>query len=161
MKIGCFISQFTLEGGSLVVGDATKYDSLAKCAVDSFKKFHPEIELHYINDTNFIKYYEKYFQSYELVDHIGIVRYMLAYDIMLKENYDKLIVLGCDTITCSRLDEFINSTEDVLATLNYPCQESTILKITKYIMFALGRGNISKTFKNYLLKSMKIYYTNR
>jgi hypothetical protein len=125
MKIGCFISQFTLEGGSLVVGDATKYDGLAKCAVDSFKKFHPEIELHYVNDTNFMKYYEKYFQSYELVDHIGIVRYMLAYDIMLKEKYDKLIVLGCDTITCSRLDEFINSTEDVLTTLNYPCQEST------------------------------------
>jgi hypothetical protein len=69
MKIGCFISQFTLEGGSLVVGDATKYDGLAKCAVDSFKKFHPEIELHYVNDTNFMKYYEKYFQSYELVDH--------------------------------------------------------------------------------------------
>jgi hypothetical protein len=146
MKIGCFISQFTLEGGSLVVGDATKYDSLAKCAVDSFKKFHPEIDLYYINDTNFIEYYEKYFKSYDLVDHIGIVRYMLAYDIMIQEKYDKLIILGCDTITCSKLDDFINQTEDVLATLNYPCQESTKYWTTPIVEIRPGvhdHGNIN------------------
>lgn len=146
MKIGCFISQFTLEGGSLVVGDATKYDSLAKCAVDSFKKFHPEIDLHYINDTNFMEYYEKYFKSYDLVDHIGIVRYMLAYDIMIQEKYDKLIILGCDTITCSKLDDFIDQTEDVLATLNYPCQESTEYWTTPIIEIRPGlydHGNIN------------------
>lgn len=146
MKIGCFISQFTLEGGSLVVGDATKYDNLAKCAVNSFKKFHPEIDLHYINDTNFIEYYEKYFKSYDLVDHIGIVRYMLAYDIMVQEKYDKLIILGCDTITCSKLDDFIDQTEDVLATLNYPCQERTEYWTTPIIEIRPGvydHGNIN------------------
>jgi hypothetical protein len=147
MKIGCFISQFTLEGGSLVVGDATKYNGLAKCAVDSFKTFHPEIELHYINDTNFTEYYEKYFKSYELVDHIGIVRYMLAYDIMLQHKYDKLIVLGCDTITCSRLDEFLdNNQDDILATLNYPCQESTEYWTTPIFEISPGiydHGNIN------------------
>jgi len=146
MKIGCFISQFTLEGGSLVVGDATKYDNLAKCAVNSFKKFHPEIDLHYINDTNFMEYYEKYFKSYDLVDHIGIVRYMLAYDIMIQEKYDKLIILGCDTITCSKLDDFIDQTEDVLATLNYPCQERTEYWTTPIIEIRPGvydHGNIN------------------
>jgi len=146
MKIGCFISQFTLEGGSLVVGDATKYDNLAKCAVNSFKKFHPEIDLHYINDTNFMEYYEKYFKSYDLVDHIGIVRYMLAYDIMIQEKYDKLIILGCDTITCSKLDDFVDQTEDVLATLNYPCQERTEYWTTPIIEIRPGvydHGNIN------------------
>jgi hypothetical protein len=146
MRIGCFISQFTLEGGSLVVGDATKYDNLAECAVNSFKKFHPEIDLHYINDTNFMEYYEKYFKSYDLVDHIGIVRYMLAYDIMVQEKYDKLIILGCDTITCSKLDDFIDQTEDVLATLNYPCQERTEYWTTPIIEIRPGvydHGNIN------------------
>ena len=148
MKIGWLIAQVTLPGNNFTIEgvDQSRYDGLAQCSVNSFKKFHPEIELHYVNDSNLSEYYEKYFKSFELVDHIGIVRYMLAYDIMLQNKYDKLIILGCDTITCDRMDEFINNNEDVLATLNYPCQESTDYWTTPYFEVSPGvydHGNIN------------------
>lgn len=149
MKIGCLIAQISLpDNYHEVMNDynQSRYDQLAKCAINSFTKFHPEIELHYVNDSNFLEYYEKYFKSYDLINHVGIVRYMLAYDLMLQNKYDKLIVLGCDVIVCSTLDEFINSNEDVLATLNYPCQESTEYWTTPYFEIAPGvydHGNIN------------------
>ena len=148
MKIGCLITQVTLPGNTFTVEgvDQARYDELAQCSLNSFKKFHPDVELHYVNDSNLPEYHEKYFKSFDLVDHIGIVRYMLAYDMMLQEKYDKIIVLGCDTITCARMDEFIDNNEDVLATLNYPCQESTNYWTTPYFEIAPGvydHGNIN------------------
>jgi hypothetical protein len=148
MKIGCLITQVTLPGNEFTVEgvDQARYDELAQCSLNSFKKFHPDVELHYVNDSNLSEYHEKYFKSFDLVDHIGIVRYMLAYDMMLQEKYDKIIVLGCDTITCARMDEFIDNNEDVLATLNYPCQESTDYWTTPYFEIAPGvydHGNIN------------------
>jgi hypothetical protein len=148
MKIGCLITQVTLPGNTFTVEgvDQARYDELAQCSLNSFKKFHPDVELHYVNDSNLSEYHEKYFKSFDLVDHIGIVRYMLAYDMMLQNNYDKIIVLGCDTITCARMDEFINNNEDVLATLNYPCQESTEYWQTPYFEISPGvydHGNIN------------------
>ena len=148
MKIGCLITQVTLPGNTFTVEgvDQARYNDLAQCSLNSFKKFHPDVELHYVNDSNLSEYYEKYFKSFDLVDHIGIVRYMLAYDMMLQDNYDKMIVLGCDTITCDRMDEFINNSEDILATLNYPCQESTDYWTTPYFEIApdvYDHGNIN------------------
>jgi hypothetical protein len=148
MKIGCLITQVTLPGNSFTVEgvDQARYNELAQCSLNSFKKFHPDVELHYVNDFNLPEYHEKYFKSFDLVDHIGIVRYMLAYDMMLQNNYDKIIILGCDTITCDRMDEFINNNEDVLATLNYPCQESTDYCTTPYFEISPGvydHGNIN------------------
>ena len=129
MKIGCLIAQVTLPGNNFTIEgvDQSRYDGLAQCSVNSFKKFHPEIELHYINDSNLSEYHEKYFKSFDLVDHIGIVRYMLAYDMMLQNNYDKIIVLGCDTITCARMDEFINN--------NGSCSRATFTLINWSILF--------------------------
>jgi hypothetical protein len=148
MKIGCLITQVTLPGNTFTVEgvDQARYNELAQCSLNSFKKFHPDVELHYVNDFNLSEYYEKYFKSFDLVDHIGIVRYMLAYDMMLQNNYDKMIILGCDTITCARMDEFIDNNEDILATLNYPCQESTEYWQTPYFEIAPGvydHGNIN------------------
>jgi hypothetical protein len=148
MKIGCLITQVTLPGNEFTVEgvDQARYNELAQCSLNSFKKFHPDVELHYVNDSNLSEYHEKYFKSFDLVDHIGIVRYMLAYDMMLQNNYDKIIVLGCDTITCARMDEFIDNNEDILATLNYPCQESTEYWQTPYFEIAPGvydHGNIN------------------
>lgn len=149
MKIGCLIPQFSLPDNFLEIMnelDVSRYDELAECAINSFKKFHPDVELHYVSNHNFLEYYEKYFKSYDLNNFIGIVRFMLAYDIMLYHNYDKIIILGCDTITCSRLDEFIDNNEDVLATLNYPCQESTEYWTTPYLEIApniYDHGNIN------------------
>jgi hypothetical protein len=148
MKIGCLITQVTLPGNEFTVEgvDQARYNELAQCSLNSFKKYHPDVELHYVNDSNLSEYHEKYFKSFDLVDHIGIVRYMLAYDMMLQNNYDKIIVLGCDTITCARMDEFIDNNEDVLATLNYPCQESTDYWTTPYFEISPGvydHGNIN------------------
>jgi hypothetical protein len=148
MKIGCLITQVTLPENNFTLEgvDQARYNELAQCSLNSFRKFHPDVELHYVNDSNLPEYYEKYFKSFDLVDHIGIVRYMLAYDMMLQNNYDKMIVLGCDTITCDRMDEFINNNEDVLATLNYPCQESTEYWTTPYFEISPGvydHGNIN------------------
>jgi len=149
MKIGCLIAQVTLSENYLELMDnidQSRYEALAKCAVNSLNKHHPEIDLHYVNDFNFLEYYEKYFKSYDLINHVGIVRYMLAYDIMLQNNYDKMIILGCDVIVCFTLDEFINNNEDVLATLNYPCQESTEYFTTPYFEISPGvydHGNIN------------------
>ena len=148
MKIGCLITQVTLPGNTFTIEgvDQARYNELAQCSLNSFKKFHPDVELHYVNDFNLSEYHEKYFKSFDLVDHIGIVRYMLAYDMMLQNNYDKIIVLGCDTITCARMDEFIDNNEDILATLNYPCQESTEYWQTPYFEIAPGvydHGNIN------------------
>ena len=128
MKIGCLITQISLpENFDALMNDLdqSRYNSLATCAVESFKKHHPEIEVHYVHDGNFPNYYEKGFDVFPLVSNIGIVKYILAYDLMIEKNYDKIIVLGCDTIVCARLDEFLDDDTDVLATLNYPCQEST------------------------------------
>jgi hypothetical protein len=149
MRVGCLILQVTLpENFHELMNDLdqSRYSELAQCAVNSFKTFHPDVELHYVTDYNFKEYYDKYFKSYDLNDNIGIVKYMLAYDLMLQNNYDKIIILGCDTITCSRLDEFIENNEDVLATLNYPCQESTEHWTTPYIEISPGvydHGNIN------------------
>ena len=149
MKIGCLITQITLpENFHELMNDLdqSRYSELAQCAVNSFRKFHPDVELHYVSDDNFLEYYNTYFKSYDLTDNIGIVKYMLAYDLMLQKNYDKMIILGADTITCGRMDEFISFEDDVLATLNYPCQEATEHWITPVFEIAPGvidHGNIN------------------
>jgi hypothetical protein len=87
---------------------------LHECAINSFSHFHPEINTF------------SYDYQYQLTDKlqkipIGIARLYLAYSIFRDENLDKLIILGADTITCSRLNEFIDENNfDILTTLDYP-----------------------------------------
>lgn len=107
MKIGCLIYFY-----------GKKYEKLGPCALESFKIFHPDVTLFYINETN-----QNDYDSTKLINNYGqgIYKYMLAYEIMIKHKCDKMIILGGDTITCSRLDEFIdNNEDDVLVTLAYP-----------------------------------------
>jgi hypothetical protein len=150
MKIGCLISQISLPSNyleSMDELDQSRYNSLAKCAINSFTKFHPDVDLHYVDDNNFLEYCEKHFKSFDMINHVGIVRFMLAYDLMLDYGYDKIMILGCDTIACSRFDEFFdNNQDDVLATLNYPCQESTDYVTTPIVEVYPGvydHGNIN------------------
>ena len=152
-KIGCLILQVTLPDNyhePMNDLDQSRYNELAKCAVDSFKKYHPDVETHYVHDGNFEEYYDTYFKSYDLINNVGIVKYMLAYDLMLSKGYKKLIILGADTITCARMEEFTAfkyfEYKDVLATLNYPCQESTEYWTTPYFEISPGvydHGNIN------------------
>lgn len=142
MKIACLIIQISLPDNvyePMNGLDQRRYDPLSECAVKSFKKFHPEVDLIYIDDKNFLDYYEDYFESYSLINHIGIVRFMIASEIMKKEGYDKIIILGCDTITCSRLDEFIDDNESpVIGTLNYPVIEETEYWKSEVLGFTIG-----------------------
>jgi hypothetical protein len=62
---------------------------------------------------------------------------------MKKYNYEKIIVLGTDTIVCNRLDEFIDdNTSPVLASLNYPNQDGTEHWVTPTVQVTLPDGNI-------------------
>ena len=72
-------------------------------AVNSFKKWHPDIETIIIGDDS-------------VANNMNIRDISTTYRIekvkdLLSSGYDKVIVLGADTITCSRLDEFINDNE--------------------------------------------------
>jgi|6_EtaG_2_1085325.scaffolds.fasta_scaffold00593_14 alpha-N-acetylglucosamine transferase len=97
-----------------------RYQGLGQCALDSFTKYHPDIDLYTCenideNDYNAVKYKSKVKPS--------AYRYLLAANIMTVHKYDKIIILGGDTITCSRLDEFLDDNEhDMLVTLDYPYQ---------------------------------------
>jgi hypothetical protein len=103
-----------------------RYDELAKCAVNSFAKFHNnEVDLYPINYTNRHDF-NKSFLYYDAGDETYLMQYIYAYELMRQKNYSKVIILGCDTITCSRLDEFLDdNTSDMFGTLNYPSVEQT------------------------------------
>jgi len=105
MKIGCFI-----------LSDKFKYKKLHECAINSFSKFHPHVNL-YSYDYRY-QYLDKLKQL-----PVGIARLFIAHSTFKNEKLDKLIILGADTITCSRLDEFMDDNNyDILTTLDYPYQ---------------------------------------
>jgi len=109
MKIGCVIFFF-----------GKKYEALGNCAVSSFKAWHPDIDLLHVNEHNVEEFDASRF--FKKIPH-GPFKYLLAYEALKTRGYDKIIILGADTITCGRLDEFINDNEsDVVVTLDYPYQ---------------------------------------
>jgi hypothetical protein len=106
-KIGCVI---------MALGDGYKY--LGEIASKSFMHFHQsEVSLHFITDSNKHKYKV---ELDKFADHgMGILKYAISYSIMKENNYDKIIILGADTITLARLDEFINNDEDILVSKDF------------------------------------------
>ena len=101
MKTACFI-----------YSDNKKYDKLQQCAIKSFKKYHPDIPIFIYSSKNTELAHLKDFPY---------ARYLFAYEVSKKYNIQKIIILGSDTITCNRLDEFIdNDNFDVLTSLDYP-----------------------------------------
>lgn len=86
-------------------------------AINSFKKWNPDVDIHFVNDSNFKEYCEK-LQITEYYEHLGLMKIHLAKQLFNVLNYDKVISLGVDTITCSRVDEFIdNDSDDLICTL--------------------------------------------
>jgi hypothetical protein len=104
----------------------SRYDELTHNAKNSFITYNGDecdyVEVNYTNKSEF----EKAFQYYDAGTEPGLMQYIHAYEIMRRYDYEKVIVLGSDTITCARLDEFLDDNiTPVLATLNYYIQEST------------------------------------
>ena len=112
MKIGC-----------MIYGVGAIHEALAECATKSFKKFHPGIDVHQITSENISTFkVAKEFEKKYGGEH-GIFRWGVALEIWEKYEYDKIIMLGADTITCAYLSEFIDRNDvDVILTLDEPYQ---------------------------------------
>ena len=109
MKIAC-----------LILATGNRYKVMAQCAYNSFKKWHPEVDTILITDENAKDYVSQ--EALELYS-VGVAKYSFALELMLRFQYDKVICLGADTITCARLDEFIdNNSDDIVCTLDTPIQ---------------------------------------
>jgi hypothetical protein len=111
-----------------------RYDELAENVKNSFLKWNgEECDFYQIDYTN-QKQFNSELQYFEFAPETFLMQYIYAYEIMKSGNYEKIIVLGTDTIVCSRLDEFLDDDKTpILATLNYPCQESTEYWVTPFI----------------------------
>jgi len=101
MNVGCMIYHY-----------GERFEKIGLCARQSFKKFHPDIPLHHIDEVKG----SKFACALNAPECGGIFKYMLAYELMVRHAYDKMIILGGDTITCARLSEFLDNDEDILTT---------------------------------------------
>jgi hypothetical protein len=121
-----------------------RYDGLASNVKNSFIKWNgEEADFYQIDYTNQDKY-NAYLKYYEYAPETFIMQYIYAYEIMRKHNYEKVIILGSDTIVCSRLDEFLDDdTTPVLATLNYWIHEETEHWSSPVIQVQLPDGNLA------------------
>jgi hypothetical protein len=119
-----------------------RYDELVTNVKNSFLSFNGnECDYYQIDHTNQEKYNGE-LKYYDYAPETFLMQYIYAYEIMLKHNYEKVIILGSDTIVCGRLDEFLdNDTTPVLATLNYWIQESTDHWVTPIINVTLPDGS--------------------
>jgi len=120
-----------------------RYDELAKNVKNSFLA-HNEKECDYyqIDYTN-QEEYNQMLNYYEFAPETFLMQFIYAYEIMKKHNYEKIIVLGTDTIVCSRLDEFLDdNATPILATLNYPNQDSTEYWSTPTVQVTLPDGKV-------------------
>ena len=103
-----------------------RYDDLVSNVKNSFLTFNGEECDYYQIDYTNQEEYNKSLEHFDFAPETFLMQYIYAYEIMKKHNYEKVIILGSDTIVCGRLDEFLDDdTTPVLATLNYWIQEST------------------------------------
>ena len=118
------VKEYT-ELGLLYGNDQSRYDEYAKCAVSSFKKWHPDVETIFIDDNNLEEYF-KLFGDIKLANSAVVQKLILA--LAAAEHYkaEKLIIIDIDTITTARLTEMLEDDEtDMLLSLNYNRYETT------------------------------------
>lgn len=95
----------------IVYGDYEKYHFFNQNSVNSFKKWHPDVDVHVVGD--------------EYPGEPYVVKYIKTHKKFFGQGYNKVIALNADTITCSRLDEFLNDdATPILATLDFPMNPS-------------------------------------
>jgi hypothetical protein len=108
-KIGCLFLHLSNDEGNNYKEDTF----FAPNAINSFKKYHPNIDIHHITNDNF-SIYLKDLGITEYYDSLGLVRIYIIKELLRQKGYDKIIMLGLDTFTCAYLDDFINNNEDDL-----------------------------------------------
>jgi len=115
MKVGCLI--FNMTSGSLQ--NFSKNNFFITNAVNSFRTFHPDVDLICITNENFNQYLSE-LSITEYYDNIGILRIHLIKELMRQKGYEKFIMLGADTFTCDRLTEFLDSSADMVCSSGPP-----------------------------------------
>jgi len=90
------------------------FEKIGRCAKNSFKKWHPEVDLYHINEKN-----EHTFSCLSEKKNKSIVnsgkRLLIAKELLDNRGYERVIILGADTITCSYLGAFL----EPLASVGY------------------------------------------
>jgi hypothetical protein len=115
-KIGCVFLQISNHEGD----NYQKDDFFAPNAINSFKKWHPEVDIHHITNDNFNSYL-KDLDITEYYDAVGLIRIYIIRELLRTQGYKKIIMLGLDTFTCSYLDEFMNNdTDDMICSSGPP-----------------------------------------
>lgn len=107
--------------------DNDRYDKLLEVSVNSFKHFHKndDYKLVVSNKEDLLSFNSVKIVRTELLNIIpaGTLKFLSALKLCVELQIKKVIILGADTIVCSRLDEFLDDNNtDVLATLDYPYQ---------------------------------------
>jgi hypothetical protein len=115
-KIGCFFLQLS----NKELTNFQQGEFLAYNALNSFKKWHPEVEIHHVTNDNFQDYLTD-LGIEEYYDNLGLIRIHFIKELIKQKGYTKFIMLGLDTFTCSYLDEFIeNTTSDMICSSGPP-----------------------------------------
>jgi len=85
-------------------------------SVNSFKKWHPDVDVIIAGDNDF----NDVWIDRDKDNTFGIARLLLVRNLFSK-GYNKVIMIGADTITCARFSEFFDdNVTPLLATLEYP-----------------------------------------
>jgi len=114
----------------VIVALGPLFEIFGDSAVKSFSRFHPHTPLMYVTndrldgDPFFLEWplLKKYKARYDgKLGRVGLLKYAIAHKIMADFNFAKIIILGADTITCSRLDEFLDTSNvDAVLTAGNP-----------------------------------------
>jgi hypothetical protein len=119
-KIACLFLNITLNEDIYGSDNFITNDFFSHNAINSFKKWHPEIDVHYVTDNNFAEYLAE-LGIEEYYNNISLIRLLLTKVLMDIKKYEKVIVLGIDTFTCAPLTEFIeNEIDDMVCSSGPP-----------------------------------------
>jgi len=107
-KIAClFVNVIMPENNDIYSED----DFFTPNALNSFKKWNPDIDVHFISNKNFNEYCDL-LQITESYEDVGLFRILVVKKLMEIQKYEKIIILGIDTITCDKLNELIDNNYD-------------------------------------------------
>ncbi len=111
----------------MITGKYKDYTFFVENSVNSFKKWHPDIDVVIADDT----WLSKCKSPEPLMNKLEVVQ------ITFEElGYEKVILIDADTITCARFDELLDDDETpVLATLDFPMDPAGYpFPVNKYML---------------------------